>query len=502
MRGQTLGPRAHGHRCLVLACGLALGCAPSDVDVATRADLPARSVASLSGEVRAAAEAPFSFEGPLTLERAVEISLERNHALAIVRQEREIADGQITVARSTALPTVGLRGTYMHMHEVSTFGGSPSYNLPVYDMGGTQTGYTTMPGTPEMELGALDNYAAALTLQQPLYLGGRSLAAQRAACAHRRGVEHQLDGAAQGLVLAVHKGFYDLLLADEDVKAVEEALSLARRHLEDVKRRLDQGVATRFEVTRAEVRVAMSEASAIGARNGVALARTSLFTLLGMALDAPVTIEGSLEFAPRAAAGDDDVLTALRQRPDLAAHDETIAMQRENIRITHADGLPSVLLTGEAGWEDPSQRSFGSLEADTYWRAGVVLNLTLFDGLRLGGRLRQERARLAQLASGRAQLVDQIRLEVRQSHLSVESARELVASQAKALEQARDALQLAQAGYEEGVGTQLDVLDAQLGLTEARRGYARAVYGHVMASVALQRAMGTILTIAGKGDVR
>jgi TolC family type I secretion outer membrane protein len=469
-----------------LLCGVGIGCAAEipTADSTFHIGPAARAAASLGAAAREDASAAAAPAGELTLERAVRIALEHNHALAMARTEREIAEGQIVEARSSALPTIGLRGTYTRLHEVASFGGPPP--------------------APSMDLGALDNTAVVVTLRQPLYQGGRAWAATRLARAHRRAVEHTVDGTTQAIVLAVHRGFYDVLLAEEDLKAAAEALELSRRHLEDVTRRLEHGMATRFEVTRAEVRQEMAGTSAIRARNAVALARTSLFTLLGVPLDAPLTIAGTLEFAPRAGAGggEEAFETALRHRPDLAAQEGHIAMQRENITIVRADGRPNVQLTGEAGWEDPSQHSFGSLDDDTYWHAGVVVTMTLFDGLRLNGRLRQEKARLAQLQTARAKLIDQIRLEVAQSRLTLENARKLVASQAKALEQAREALRLAQAGYEQGVGTQLDVLDAQLGLTEARRGHARAVYSYLMASVALERATGTLVTAPRKGDVR
>jgi len=499
MRGRVLAP--------ALLC-LALGCAASLPEATTTppVDLAAPSVASLSGEAQGEAREatpPALPTGPLTLERAVEIALERNHGLVMARQEREIADGQVIEARSAALPTIGLRGSYMRMDRVTTFPASPSYDLPVFDAGGLPTGdYITMPATPAFQLSAYDNYAAVLTLQQPVYLGGRALAARRIATTRRAAVEDQVAAAEQGMVLGVYKGFYDVLLAGEDVKAAEEALDFSRKHAEDVARRLQQGMATRFELTRAEVRREMSETGAIVARNAKAQARASLFTLLGMSPDVDVEIVGALEFEPVNEPGPEAARTALAKRPDLAAHDKFLAIQRESITIARADGLPTVLVTGEAGWEDPSQMSFGDLKDDTYWRAGLVLNMTLFDGLRIKGRLRQERARLAQLATGRAQLVDRIKLEVEQARLALANARKAVASQAKALEQAREARALAQAAYDQGVGTQLDVLGAQLGVTEARRGHARSVYGYVMASVALQQAMGTLRPAAREGNVR
>ena len=199
---------------------------------------------------------------------------------------------------------------------------------------------------------------------------------------------------------------------------------------------------------------------------------------------------------------EDSKETALLRRPDLAQQEALLRMQREKLRITAADRRPTVVVTGEAGYEDPSQRSLGGSESDTYWRAGLVMNVPIFNGLRTKGRLSQDYARLAQLELAREQLVERIRLEVTQALLNLRDAEELVASQKKVLDQAIEGLRLAQAGYDEGVNRQLDILDAQQVLTGARRGYARAVYAHLLAKVALEKAKGTLGINLEKGGTR
>jgi len=461
---------------IIFACGLLVGCVGGQFDGAAAglfSDEMARPAPSLTGEHRLP---PLSrkLEGPLTLERAVEIALGANYSVLMARKERDSAEGQITEARSAALPIVGLRATYMRMDEVPTFDTTP--------FGG--------PGM--MDMGVLNNYSAALTLQQPIYLGGQARGARRVAALHREAVEEQIGAAEQGVILLVHKQFYDAVLAEEDLKAADEALDIARHHVEDVKRKLGQGMATKFEVTRAETRLGLAQAGAILARNAVKLARTSLLTLLRLPLDGKIKIKGALTFSPSEVDREGAVETALNRRPDLARQETLIRMQREKLGITGAGRRPSVIITGEAGYDDPSQKSFGSMDSDTYWRVGLVVNVPVFDGLRTKGKLRQDHARLAQIEMARDQLVDNIRLEVTQALLNLRDAEELVTSQKKILGQAREALRLAQAGYEEGVSRQLDILDAQHGLTEARRGYARAIYAHLMAKVALEKAKGTL----------
>jgi HAE1 family hydrophobic/amphiphilic exporter-1 len=219
-------------------------------------------------------------------------------------------------------------------------------------------------------------------------------------------------------------------------------------------------------------------------------------------LEDGIEIKGTLSFSPTEADLGQAVEAAVLRRPDLARQDALLRMQREKLGVTASERRPTVVVTAEAGYEDPSQRSMGGTESDTYWQAGLLVNVPVFDGLRTKGRLQQDRAALVQLELARQQLVDSIRLEVTQAVLNLRDAEELVASQEKVLKQAADALRLAQAGYEEGVNRQLDILDAQQGLTRARRGRARAVYAHLLAKAALAKAKGTLGIDLEKGDMR
>jgi outer membrane protein TolC len=83
--------------------------------------------------------------------------------------------------------------------------------------------------------------------------------------------------------------------------------------------------------------------------------------------------------------------------------------------------------------------------------------------------------------------------ELTQALLSMENAEEFVQSQRLNLKRATEGLRLAEVGYQEGINTQVEVIDAQSALTTARVNYYQAIYSHVVAKLALRRAMGTIV---------
>lgn len=424
-------------------------------------------------------------EGPLTLSGAVDVALRQNLAVLMARRERETADGMIQEAWAAGLPNVSLDAAYARLHE------TPALDLDAMGMGS---------GT--MEMGKQDNFSAALKLVQPLYLGGQVFAARRGSVLFKESVEAQIAEAEEGIVLLAHKGFYDVLLAKEDLAAAREALDIARRHERDVRRRREVGLATEFEVIRASTRSELTKTQLIQATNALSLARTSLFTMLRLPPDSEMEIAGELSCEPREVDRDQALDAALARRPELARQRLFLEMQREQIVVTKAGRKPQVFLFGELGYEDPTTRSMGSLDDDTYWEAGLSVKVPVFEGGRTSGRLAQDHAKLAQIEMSVAQLSDRIRLEVTQAVLKLREASELVSSQEKVLAQAREGLRLAQAGYEQGLNRQLDVLDAQHGLTQARRGHARAAYAHLMAEASLRKATGTLTSAPREEETR
>ena len=404
----------------------------------------------------------------LSLADALDLAEQQNLHLQMLREELNVAGGQITEARAGALPFVNLGAHYSRVDDVPAFGS----------------------GAEAMQMGQLDNYKALAEVRQVLYAGGGVKAALRMAREFQAATASRVQYGRAETAFGIHALFNGVLLAREDIKVALEAIELSEQNLFDVRSHYEQGIAKRFDLLRAEEQLSRSRSDLIAASNGLHKARLALLRAVELPLDDPREITGELRFVPAEFNTTNALALALEHREDLAEASRNIHVQREAVAVARSAGRPQVGLFGEIKQANPD-RSFQD-EWETSWAAGIRADFPVFDGLKTRGRVAQQMARLRQAELQRDNLASQIGLEVSEALADLETSAELVAARRQRVEEANEAMRLARRGYEEGLQPQIDVLDAQLSLSNSRRSYAQAVFEHVMALRRLERATGTL----------
>jgi len=406
----------------------------------------------------------------LTLEESVDIALKNSYQILIAGEEIEKAYGKISEAKSAAMPNI-------------------TGNLA----------YTRMDATPQISFGSLslemgdeNIFTGELGLKQPLYMGGKIISSIRAAEANSVLTEEQSRGVRQLIVFQAKKSYFDVLLAEENCEVAKNYAELAEAHVNDVEKLYDQEVASEYDLLRARVQVANAEAFLVKAENFLHLSKTSFLKVLGLPQDRKVRLTDKLVYEPVEPSFEQALTTALELRTELIQSDIAVGIQKENINIVAADLYPSIFAFGNYGVERPTRKLPTEAEWDDYWNLGVGASIPVFEGWRTQSKLRQEDSVLRQMWLAQSDVKDTIRLEVRQAILSLEDARRFVESQKENVRQAEEALRLAGVGYKNGVNTQLEVLDAQTALTEARKNYIQALYSHMVAGLMLEKATGAI----------
>jgi len=414
-------------------------------------------------------------KGQLSLEDALKFALTHNKSLQSALREREVSRGKVIEAYSNVLPGVTATAGYTRLDE-----------LPGFDVGGQS-----------VSIGDVDNYSAGLEVKQPLFRGGGIPAAWRAARWYSLLANEQIRGAVQGVIYQVAHAYYDTLLAQHLYEVNRAAVESAKAHLRDVQIKRRQGVATDFDVLRAQVDVSLFEADMIQQRNRIHLAKTRLLRAVGVSQDSEVTLSDELTYRPMKPVLDEAVRLAYQNRPDLYQAGLSVELQREALSIARSQYWPKVDAWFRQQWAKPEPH-MSQVEWGDAWSAGISANWPLFDGLGREGRVVQEKARLRQ---HEVQLVDaeeRALLEIRQAILSLRDAEEFVQSQRMNLERAKEALRLAEVQYQQGIADAVTVTEARAALTRAQGLYYQAVYGHTVARLNLQRAMGILGPRAGQ----
>ncbi|MBI5078603.1 TolC family protein, partial [Candidatus Saganbacteria bacterium] len=180
---------------------------------------------------------------------------------------------------------------------------------------------------------------------------------------------------------------------------------------------------------------------------------------------------------------------AFENRPEWKQYLLNEQMAEENLRVAQTAYLPTVMLTGLTGnhvTEYPAYRS----DVNS-WAVTGSASWTLFDGLGIQKRIREAAANLSAQKAAEKQIRGGIELEVREAYLSLKSVKETIESVRKARESAEENYKVSNLRYRSGVGTNIEVIDAQVALTQAEINYNQALFD-------LEIAKAKIVKVAGK----
>jgi outer membrane protein TolC len=404
----------------------------------------------------------------LSLTDVVFLSLSRNLTLKSAREERAKAQADAFAALSGMLPQVSVSGSYVRIDKGATA-----------DFGGVK-----------IKLSPEDRYKTELSIQQPIFQGGMAYHGYQAARIVARIADLGVTSAEEQVSFAATVRYYDTLLAKASLGVAEENVDLSREHLTNVQKRLKQGMASRFEELRAKTQVAGMETLVIQAENALKVKRLEVLRVAALPLDMPMNLSGAIISRPLKVEFNDAYRAAWKNRPDLAAAALGIRAQDRQISALRAGLMPKLYGFFNWGWEKPSGKSFIAGAGAGYWNGGLTLSVPVFDGGATHARLMKAHATRRQAQFRLEDLREEIALEIRKALLNLDDAAKAVESATKNLRLAQEGQRLARVGYENGVNTQLDVLEADNAYVRAMFGRLQALFGHIMAREALRRAMG------------
>jgi outer membrane protein TolC len=411
---------------------------------------------------------------PLSLMSALNTALQQNAAILKGKNDLEASYGIVVQTRAVALPQVQATGKYTD-NEITTLQEPPipgfSYPQPHQD------------------------WNAGVQIVQSIYEGGRMTAAVRAARLTKEQALAQYQTTIADALLATRVAYYDVLLAAQQITVHEASVNLLQKEREDQQRRYDAGTVPKFNVLRAEVAVANERPMLIQARNNHRIAKNNLVNLLGYNFpretleDIPLQLTDTLDAVPFEVNLPDAIQQALGKRTELVALRKGEELQQLNIVNAKSGYKPTVQVFAGYNWFNSSFSTDVGTELDG-WNAGGQLTWNLFDGLLTHGKIIQARALHEKSKTELADQSRQIELEVRTAYSDFIEAKEVLDSQQTVQAEADEALREARARAGAGTGTQLEVLDAETALTQARTTQTQALHDYATARAKLERAIG------------
>jgi outer membrane protein TolC len=416
----------------------------------------------------------------LTLKGAIERGLENNEQYRTVLAEEKRAGQQIKEARAEILPEIRFDASYTRVFEL------PTSVFTVIDTAGAEQ-------TNILKFGTRHNTNWGFSFEQSLWEGGRVFAALSAARHYRNLTDASSRQANLDLQAQVGRAFLGAWLARRLVTVAEQTLAVAEENFAVVDKKYQQGLVSEYDHLRAQVRTANLRPSVIEARNQRELTDSQLRKLIGIEPSVPLEL---IDSEPDSSAWEDrklDELVAMAKdhRGDLSASDYEVNILKDNVRAAQADYWPTLKLSGNVNWQVQTD-DFGVPYDDRTrsWQGMLTLSYPIFDGFRRAGTVGVAKVDLAKAKLRRQGLAKNVSLEVEQARNDFIEATERLQAQEETVGQAQRGLEIANLRYESGVGTQLEVLDAQLELTTARINAESARHDRLVARAQWRRAMG------------
>ncbi len=437
----------------------------------------------------------------LNLEEAVHLALERNRTVRVAKAEVRSSEYQVRDAKTNFFPHLAFKGTYTRLDErpyldASGFGQMfEPLMAPFNDL--VQKGYLD-PGTLEgmsgggMEkiyMGRLDNYSFNLSIQQPLFTGFAIRNGYRIAQQAQEAVRWNSKATEDQVRLNVTAAFLGLVKVSEFLTITKESIKQMGAHITDLENLFSEGMIIENDLLRARVQLSNIKLLKTQASNGVKLANAYLCNLLAIDLETTIVPED----VPTALMGAVDSLRVYSReaqvsRPELRVMKANLQIGEHLISIRRGEYLPKLFLIGNYDWKNPDRETnpefYGS------WNITLALQMNLFDWGSTHSKVQEARIDYDMMVEGSRMLADGISLEVKQSYLQLNEAREKLQISEENITQAEENFRVTRENFHEGLATNADLLDAQTSLTRTKLERATVHADLLLAQAKLIKAIG------------
>lgn len=419
----------------------------------------------------------------LTLDKAIEIALNDNPTIKVANLEIERYDYVYKQAVSTLYPQVEASGQYalairrQEMMEGLSFGGKNTFNV---------AGSISLP------------------LFIPSVYRQMKMTRTQMATAVESARASRID-----LVAAVRAAYYNVLLAEQSLSVLNEAITTTQRVVDNTKDLYNNGLASEYDYLTAEVQLSNLKPQVLQAETAIDITKLQLKMYLSLPEDIEIEVSGTLDGFR------DEVLLGNDYSVDIADNTtlKTLDLQREMLehqeKLIQTSRMPSLVAFGSIsyiGQERVNLGAFGAMagggtggaasadESKFWWQypiqVGAQLSIPIFAGFKKTNQLREVRNQMAQLDIQRKYAEEGIRIQVQASINTLLTSRETMLANELTVQQAEKAYAIALTRYDAGAGTILELNSAQLSLTQAQLSYSQSIYNYLSAHAEYEKALG------------
>lgn len=409
----------------------------------------------------------------LDLEETIQRALLTNPSVKIAEYNRKAAKADYSAAK-------GARGISISLNHSSGRGGYADnrYNT-IYQNGVPIAIY---------DKGIANSHSNSITASLPIFTGGELQGQIGQAKANYRSMLSAEEQAYNEMKETATTGYFNMLNATNMKALRQESVDRLQAHLDNVIAQYNVGIVARADVLRSEVELANAQQNYITASNEYDVAEATLNNIIGTPLGTTLLLKDRLQYEPY----ENDMAYCLayseQHRPELKQAEYAIDSAEAALVVARSGHMPKVYANASNNWGGNGSDWPG--DDDENWSVGVTASMNVFDSGVTWSKIHAAQENLAKAKESQRQIKDNVELEVRTDYLNLREAEKRITTTQVAVASAEEDYHIAVVRYQAGVGTNIDVMDAQEALTQAKTNYYQALYNYNTSKAALNTSMG------------
>ena len=430
----------------------------------------------------------------LSINEAIELALSDNPTVKVANLEIERYDYVRKQALASLYPSVDVSGQYslairrQEMAQGFSFGGKNTFNV---------------------------SGSVALPLFVPAIYEQLKMTRTQMESAVESARATRID-----MVASVRSAYYNVLLAEQSLEVLKEAIKTTEEVVENTKKLYENGLASEYDYLTAEVQLSNLKPQVLQTENAIGLTKLQLKMYLSIPEGVDIAVVGTLDDFRDKVLLNEEFSYDIADNTTVRNLDIQEQMLKHQERLIQSSRMPSIAAFGQISYIGQERvdlsglmgggaasgqgnaesmsavitRAAASEQSKFWWQApisvGAQISIPIFAGFNKTNQLREVRNQMSQLNMQREYAEQGVRLQIEQAINTLLTARETMLSNELTVQQAQKAYNISLTRYNAGAGTILELNSSQLSLTQAQLSYSQSIYDYLSAYASYEKTLG------------
>ena len=455
----------------------------------------------------------------LSLNEAINLALQNNEKILQYKSKLSSKEFENTAAWGNFLPSINLQGSYTHLNDKLSIDLAPIRDAMIQLQANNQSELSNIynilggnsPFTDEQKLSVYNQSISALgnaiplfaeTLKeqdynsaafvgiQPLFLGGKLIAAKKYSSAEEKAAKFELERIENEVVADVSKSYLQNLLLKEVVATRKNVLDGINQHQQNAQKLFEQGLIANYHLLRAEVAVAEAERNLFNDENNLELAQISFKSLVGIKETDKIVLTDTLKYSELTDSLTQFLTRAKMEQPIIKMIEQKKVSAEQNYNVARSEFLPQIAAFGKY---ELYPEYLSALEPR--WAVGVQAKINIFNGFKDYLKLQSASALEDEVGYIQRGAEKNINLWINKSYKDVENNAGEYKKLISTLKLAEENFRQNSKRFNSGLGTSLEVIDARLALEKIEIDMRVALYNYYCAIADLENASGNSIDL-------